>query len=659
MLHTSTPADPRLHYQFLCPLTLVLLCAVASGRVSPARGLSLHPFAMTSTSPVSVSRIPTRATQPQRKHSLMRKYSTSITSTTTSPYASTSSSSPNPPLIDPDIGLDDSSDDETDERQSYSPRRTIKAKPTLPHTQHHHHHPSRPTASEHKERMSSPSVSTSRPSVSVTRDESPPAADSLASYDPSLLLTVTVLQQQLQQKDTELHQLSEALLLTQSSPSTTAASSPSSTSALVKDLMRQKRDLHLQLTRERQQHSQQLNDLRTSLLDEQQPTQCSECDKLKEEVSALQSRLNGSKAAVREWQKKSEKLESVLVRECGGADELNEATRERSEEKESADSSGGGWKGRAERVKELEKKVSALQAKLREQQTAAGGSQGSRQSPTTTAVDAAVDRKRDEEEKKRRKEWEEKDKQLIDLRDSKRLQAARVKTLEVEVGEMKQRLLVMVGKSDMDDSVIDRLKVERKQREEVRERDETRWQQKERSWHDRLQQLEAQLTDWQHRWQHGQQWQTAIAMLTKNEDDGRQREWTAERDALQSMIAQLQQRCDELTVDKLSAQQRNEVEAKRLAKARLSQPKAKVAAGVTVGSGPGEEERRRLVDMAGERELIRETYATMLERREEELEQWKVLRAREKDEELKMREEMKVEVVKLMQSMRQIQAIGE
>ena len=255
--------------------------------------------------------------QPVRKPSLLRKHSASTTSTTS---ASISASPVHRLIDDPDIGLDESSDDDEDESQPYS-HRLIKAKPTPSYNAQHHHHPGRPPVDEHKERMSPPTAVPSRPTVSVTRDES------LASYDPSLLSTVTSLQQQLQQKDSELHQLSEALLLLQSSPTAaTAASLPSSTSALVKDLMRQKRDLHLQLTRERQQHSQQLADLRASLLDEQQqlqpPTQCSDCDRLKDETSGLQGRLNGAKAAVREWQRKCERLESVLVKECGGVDEL-------------------------------------------------------------------------------------------------------------------------------------------------------------------------------------------------------------------------------------------------------------------------------------------------------------------------------------------------
>ena len=473
--------------------------------------------------------------------------------------------------------------------------------------------------------------------------------ESLSSYDPSLLSTVTVLQQQLQQKDTELQQLSEALLLLQPSPTTTATP-PSTTSALVKDLMRQKRDLHLQLTRERQQHSQQLADLRASLLDERQAesAQCGECERLREEVGGLQGRLGGAKAAVREWQRKCEKLESVWVRECGSVYELNEAMRERSEEKEGSD---GGWKGRAERVKELEKKINTLQTKLKEQQTALAATQANKHS--SAAIDPALERRREEEDKRRRKESEERDKQVAELRDSKKQQAARVKTLEVEVGEMMQRLLVMIRKSEMDDTVIDRLKEERKEREEVKERDELRWQGKEKSWQDRLQQLEAQVTNWQHKWQHDQQWQAAIQALTKSEDNGTQREWTAERDALHLMITQLQHRCDNLTTDKLNAQRSNEAEAKRIAKARLSQPKGKQAVGGVAVGGLGEEERRRLVDMAGERELIRETYAAMLERREEELEQWKAMRVKEKEEEQTTREELKAQVVKLIESMQQ------
>ena len=602
-------------------------------------------YSMASSSPSAASRIPTRSIQPQRAHSLTRHYSTSTTSTSSSISSST------PPLVDPDIGLDDSTDDDDEDGSRSHNTRTITVKPAS-HTQHHHH-PGRPSADEHKERMQPPPLPPPRRSVSVTRDDTAAAVSSLASYNPSLLSTVTALQQQVQQKDAELHQLSEALLLLQSSPATASASSPSTTSALVKDLMRQKRDLHLQLTRERQQHSQQLADLRTSLLqNDTQPSQCGECERLREEVGGLQGRLHGAKAAVREWQRKCEKLEGVLVRECGGVDELNEATGERAEEKEGSD--GGGWKGRAERVRGLEKKVSTLQSKLREQQSALSASQGSRHSPAT--IDPAAERKRDEEDRKRRKESEDRDRQVIELRDNKKQQAARVRTLEVEVGEMKQRLLVMIGKSEMDDAVIDRLKVERREREETKEQEEARWRQKEQKWQDKLQQVEAQVADWQHRWQHGQQWQAAINTLTKSEDDGAQREWTTEREALQSMLAQLQQRCDELTVDKLSAQRATEAEAKRLARGRLSQPKGK-AAGSGVTGGSGEEERRRMVDMVDERELIRETYAAMLERREEELEQWKAMRVREKDEEQHTRHELKAQVVELIRSMQHNQVI--
>ena len=493
-------------------------------------------------------------------------------------------------------------------------------------------------------------MSPSRRSVSVTRDEAPAAADSLASYDPSLLSSVTELQQQLQQKDADLQQLSEALLLLQSSPGTASATAaPSSTSALVKDLMRQKRDLHLQLTRERQQHSQQLVDLRASLLDEAAPqVECGECEKLRDEAGGLQGRLSGAKAAVQEWQKKCERLEGVLLRECGSADEYNEATRPASEEK--VDAGDGGWKGRAERVKDLERKVSALQTKLREQQATVSAQHG-RQS--LTSVDAAAERKRDEEEKRRAKEAGERERQLGELREGRKQQAARVKTLEVEVGDMKQRLLTMIRKSDMDDAVIDRLKEERRDREEARGTDELRRQQKDRGWQDRLAQLESQLAGWQQRWQQGEQWQSAMLALSSSAGEAERREWAVERDSLQSMLAQLQQRCDELAADKLSAQRSNEAEAKRAAKARLSQPKGKQTAGGAAVGGSGEEERRRLVDMAGERELIRETYAAMLERREKELEQWKAMRAKEREEEQRTREALKAQVVALIESVQQ------
>ena len=493
-------------------------------------------------------------------------------------------------------------------------------------------------------------MSPSRRSVSVTRDEAPVAAESLASYDSSLLSSVTELQQQLQQKDADLQQLSEALLLLQSSPSAASATAaPSSTSALVKDLMRQKRDLHLQLTRERQQHSQQLVDLRASLLNEVAPhVECGECEKLRDEAGGLQGRLSGAKAAVREWQKKCERLENALLRECGSADEVNEATKPASEEK--VEAGVGGWKGRAERVKELERKVSALQARLREQQAAVSAQNG-RQS--LTSVDAGAERRRDEEEKRRAREAEERDRQLSELREGRKQQAARVKTLELEVGEMKQRLLTMIRKSEMDDTVIDRLKEERRDREEAKGRDELRWQQKDRGLQDRLAQLESQLAGWQQRWQQGEQWQSAILSLSSSADEGERREWTVERDSLQSMVVQLQQRCDELTADKLNAQRSNDAEAKRAAKARLSQPKGKQAAGGAAVGGLGEEERRRMVDMAGERELIRETYAAMLERREEELEQWKAMREKEREEEQKTREALKAQVVALIQSVQQ------
>ena len=63
--------------------------------------------------------------------------------------------------------------------------------------------------------------------------------------------------------------------------------------------------------------------------------------------------------------------------------------------------------------------------------------------------------------------------------------------------------------------------------------------------------------------------------------------------------------------------------------------------------------------MAGERELIRETYAAMLERREEELEQWKAMRATEKAEEQRTRQHLKAQVVELIESMRQHRVVDE
>ena len=161
----------------------------------------------------------------------------------------------------------------------------------------------------------------------------------------------------------------------------------------------------------------------------------------------------------------------------------------------------------------------------------------------------------------------------------------------MEVADMKQRLLTMVGKSEKDDTVIDRLKDERREREEARERDELRWQQKEQSWQHTSRQLEAQAADWQLKWQHGQQWEAAIDSLTKTETG-----WTSARVECRTRRHynrwwhNYRQRCDELTADKLTAHRTTEAEARRIAKQRLSQPKLKAPSGA-VGGGSTDEER--------------------------------------------------------------------
>ena len=504
------------------------------------------------------SRIPKHSPGPRRS-SLTSAARSSLTPSSSHHHKPSSSTS----YRDLDIGLDSSSDDD---HLSPSPSSSPSALPPFP---------------EHK--------------------EPPPPPSSLSHYDPSLLSTLTTLQAQLQQKDDEVHQLSSALLLLKASPS--AAASNASTAALLKDLMRKQRDLNVTLTRERQQHAQALLALQSSSPSPPLPPAPSSpsppppsLTALQAEVASLTARLSSSRLLSSQLKTKVDRLTGLLTRELGDPTLLSALLRE---EKEPSPT----WRGRAERVDELEARVRALTRRLREREAA----------PAVEAVSAG--------------KAEGLEDALRDAREQRAARAvlkARVRALEGEMGGMKERLLTLLDKSDGDDRIIDRLKADLSMRtsdldEERRDRERERVQAQRD-----VAALKAEVDGWR-------AWKDAAEAMARTEKEGREKEWATWKAAAESTMADLQGRCDDLERER--ADWRRTAPSVDGGSRGRNGPRRK---GDGEGEGKGErvgEVKRRLLEMVGERELIRESYAAMLSRRDADMERFKAMRDVEKEHE--------------------------
>ena len=574
-------------------------------------------------------------------------------------------------MQDVDIGIDDDSGDEQ-ETQS-------KSRHAVRRTEHHHHRLPPQQPAEEKEDYSKERRTVTRDteeeSSAVFSSYSSPSP--LSSYDPSVLSLVSSMQTQLQQKDQDLQQLSEALLTLKASPSSSLSSASTPSAAIVKDMMRKQRELHLQLSRERQQHAQETAALRQQLnsasasvssaagAPSPSSPSSSVISSLQQEVTTLTSRLSSARLQSSQLKQRMARMQAVLEREVGDVEavaallvagevkegdddgEREEKRRDRqpaSAASAAADSSA--WKGRAERVRELERKVAALERKLKDQQ----------HRPAASPLSASSPDKKEEVESLRR-QLEQSAKAVSELTAARKVQRSRVSALEAEMAEMKDRLLTVLGKSDKDDTLLDQLSLSLRQEKAERDRQTTEADCRQREQQLRIAQLTSQLE--QAEAQLGQYRLIAetVDAVTASETASEERQHRQRTEALESCISALQQRCDELDRDRTQSRSAK-AEVKEGAEGREGR-KAERGGGdrqqpQQQAAGAGEKTsdvKRRLLEMVGERELIRESYAAMLARRDEEMERWKQIRQQERQEESRTRQQIKGRIDQLQQQL--------
>ena len=246
-------------------------------------------------------------------------------------------------------------------------------------------------------------------------------------------------------------------------------------------------------------------------------------------------------------------------------------------------------------------------------------------------------------------------------RERVRVLRARVRVLEGEVESMRGKVRVLLAKSAGDDEVIDRLRVEVGREREGREREmgerervEGKVGVRERGWEEELRGLKERWESRERAW--------------GVEREGKEREWEVYRQGVEGMLAQLQGRCDELERERVEWRKAgggsggggagggSGVEGGIRRGSGVGKKgrggKAAEGGGGEGSAGGGKEEKvgevkRRLLEMVGEREFIRESYAAMLSRRDEEMDGWKRLREKEKAEEQRMRQSLQAVIAQL------------